>query len=267
VPLETIALVPQGIRTGGNDLFVFEIMSDDGLQLCQVLNGLEESDVLEVDLLEPVVFGSEVQRYQPAIASRRLLYPYRQNVALAEAELEERFPATWAYLLRNRELLATRASLRKAGRKWYELVWPRDESWLRRPKLLIRDLAPRTSFAPDEVGATFLIGCTAVVPEEADKVMPLLAYLNSALIDLLVKRMTPMFQNDFHKFEPRHLLPVPVLKQLIDDDAFSGRLAELATKIVAIQANDPRSEAREFEVEVDQLVKQAAGRQGIGLDL
>ena len=264
VPLETIAVVPQGIRTGGNDLFVFEVVADDGFQLLQVVNGLDETDVLDAELLEPVVLGSEVKRYQSVIASKKLLYPYRNNVALTESELEERFPAIWTYLLRNRELMAARASLKKAGRKWYELVWPRDESWLRRPKLLIRDLAPRSSFAPDKIGSTFLLGGTAVVPGEPDKLMPLLAYMNSQLVDSLLRRITPIFSGDFQKFEPRHLLSIPILKQVLEDDTFSGRLAELAAMVVATQ--DAGVEARTFEAEIDELIRQAAGQQGISLE-
>jgi hypothetical protein len=74
--------------------------------------------------------------------------------------------------MRNRDLLASRASLIKSGGKWYELIWPRDEAWLRRPKLLIRDLAPRTAFALDQRGGTFLVGGTAVVPQQPEFSLP-----------------------------------------------------------------------------------------------
>jgi len=40
--LDSIADIPQGIRTGGNDLFIFEIESTGGSGLCKARNGLGE---------------------------------------------------------------------------------------------------------------------------------------------------------------------------------------------------------------------------------
>ncbi len=119
VRLDTVAETWQGIRTGANDLFIFEIKSSDGTHLCKAINGLGDSAVLELELLEPVVYGSEVQRYQVVKPIKRLLYPYRRNVVLPEGELERRFPNTWEYFLRNRDLLSGPL---KHATEWGEVV-------------------------------------------------------------------------------------------------------------------------------------------------
>jgi hypothetical protein len=266
VRLDTIAATWQGIRTGANDLFIFEIESSDGAHLCKAINGLGESAVLEVELLERVVYGSEVQRYQILNPAKRLLYPYRNNLVLPEGELERRFPNTWAYFLRNRDLLAGRSSMQQSGGKWYELVRPRDENWLRRPKLLIRDLAPKTAFALDEQGTTFIAGGSAVVPQEAELLLPLLAYLNSDTVNTLVRRTTPQFRGDFQKFEPQHLQAIPVLTQIIENQIFSDKLEELALLVVAARARGNEGDAVRHEATIDAMIKDAAVARGIELD-
>jgi hypothetical protein len=199
IPLDTIADIKQGIRTGANDLFIFEIESEDGASLCRAVNGLGEGSLMETELMQPVVFGSEVQRYDVVRGVRKILYPYRDGIGLSEGELMSRYPNVYAYLLRNRDLLAARSSMQQSGGKWFELVRPRDANWLARPKLLIRDLAPQTSFSLDQSGSTFLVGGTAIIPNDPDFLLPLLAYLNSRTIDQLLKRKTPHFRGSFQK--------------------------------------------------------------------
>jgi hypothetical protein len=80
VRLDTVAAIPQGIRTGGNDLFIFEIESDDGTTLCKATNGLGETATIETELLKPVVYGSEVQRYQ--LVPRRVVSCIRTDATL-----------------------------------------------------------------------------------------------------------------------------------------------------------------------------------------
>jgi methylase of polypeptide subunit release factors len=266
IRLDTVAALPQGIRTGANDLFIFDVESTDGTHLCQVTNGLGETCILEIELLEWVVYGSEVQRYDRVIPTRRLLYPYRRNAVLPESELQERYPYTWQYFTRNREFLSARGSLKKSGGRWYELIWPRDESWLRKPKLLIRDLAPETAFAADQTGTTFLVGGTAVIPEDTNLLLALMAYLNSKVIDNLVRRTTSQFRGDFQKFEPRNLSGVPILNRLIDDPNFTDRLESLGIRVMDASMRGSIKDALNFEEEIEEMIRSAVAEYGIGLE-
>ena len=179
IRLDLIATVAQGIRTGANDLFILELEDDDGTALSRVRNGLGDGWFLERDLLVPLVFGPELQRYSSVQPTRKLLYPYRNNVALSETELKKRYPRTYEYLVAYRDLLSSRSSLKGTGANYYELIRPRDERWMKRPKLLIRDLAPSTAFAFDERGTSFIVSGTAIVPADPELCLPLCAYLNS----------------------------------------------------------------------------------------
>jgi methylase of polypeptide subunit release factors len=265
VRLGEIAQVAQGIRTGANDVFILEVLEDDGASLARVSNGLGEQWFIERDLLEPLMFGSELARFKQVTPTRKLLYPYRGGQAISELELRERFPRTQEYLWAYRDILAARASLRGTGAEHYELIRPRDERWLRRPKLLIRDLAPATAFAADINGTAFLVGGTAVVPAVPDHTLPLLAYLNSPLISRFAERQAPTFKGDFYKFEPGVLSAIPVLIAVLDSDEIMQQLGMLAQRRLDVEHTGEK--AMLIERAIDDLIVQAAQSTGIDLIL
>lgn len=263
VRLGDIATVAQGIRTGANDIFVLELLEDDGTSLARVNNGLGEQWFIERDLLEPLVFGAELARFTEVQPVRKLLYPYRAGRAISELELRERYPRAQEYLWAYRDILSARASLRGTGSEHYELIRPRDERWLRRPKLLIRDLAPATAFAADPSGTAFLVGGTAVVPADPEHTLSLLAYLNSPLISRFAERQAPSFKGDFFKFEPGVLSAIPILTAVIENDQVMRDLATLARR--RLNAEYSGGAVEPIETDIDQLIAATAHAAGINL--
>lgn len=257
--LSTIAGIYQGIRTGANDIFIVEIESGGEGPLAKILNGLGDYGVVETALLHPVAFGSDIQKYDAITSQRYLIYPYRNNIAISEPELQENYPRMLEYLLRYRDILADRSSIEAGGLRWYELVRKRAESWLGSPKLVIRDLATETSFAIDESGSTYLVGGTAVVPADPDILLALLAYLNSSVVNEYIRQLTPSFRGGFQKFEPQHLQRVPVLTKLLTDSEFTDRLAEQASRIIYAKVANRKDEQDEAEKVVEQLLREATG--------
>ena len=264
VPLSTVAGIFQGIRTGANDIFILKIEAEDDQYGVQVTNGLGDGAVLERGLLRPVVFGSEVRKYEVVTPNKYLLYPYIKGVLVSEAEMQLRYPQTYRYLISYREILDGRTSIISSGLKWYELVRRRHEEWLSRPKLLIRDLAPETSFAIDPVGSAFIVGGTAIIPERDDLLLPLLGYLNSKSIDALVRRSTPQFRGSFQKFEPQHLQRIPVLSMLLEDDKFADALTLLTQAALAVDVDAERRHER--LVGIDRFVERAMRNLGVEVD-
>lgn len=260
--LDQIAGIFQGIRTGANDVFILEIIAEDDSYGAELVNGLGDAAVLETGLLEPVVFGAEVRKFQAVTHDKYLLYPYSTGTVLSEGELQLRYPQIFKYLLTYRDILSARASISSSGLRWYELVRRRDEEWLRRPKLLIRDLAPEISFAVDADGDVFIVGGTAVTPQQEELLYPLLAYLNSSQVNALVRRTTPQFRGSFQKFEPQHLQSIPVLRRLWEDESFSGQLDELARA-----ASRSGGEARSLATaQIDSVIEAAMDEGGIEMD-
>lgn len=260
-PLLEIARCFQGIKTGCNDVFV--VMQDDpgGGELKRIRNRFGESFELESELLRPVVFGSDIQRYMPPDPSRLLIYTYRAGNVLAERELKEKYPRTFAYLDSYRSMLAQRRSITESpgGKLWYELIRERSVAWLEAPKLIMRDLALETSFALDIDGSVFLIGGTAVVPADQDNLLPLLAFLNSRLANWYLKSVTPSFRAAFQKFEPQHVEQLSVPDMILEDDLVREQLSEAVKLIISASAAEDIRARDKHCATVDQILATAVG--------
>jgi hypothetical protein len=256
VPLGELAVSRQGIRTGANDIFIVAVeASANGY--ARIVNAAGETATVETGLLRPVVFGTEIQRYDLTSASNFLLYPYRRGVVIEEQELREKYPMAWEYLTRYREDLAARGSLSKMGGRWYELIWKRDEAWLDRPKLLIRDLVLEMAFAVDPGGSTYLVGGTAVVPADPTYLWPLLGYLNSSVVGEYLRQSTPAFRGGFQKIEPRHLDNVPVPFVFTSDSAEARELGNLAQRAAEAKVAQRFDVVRDAEARIEEIVATA----------
>ena len=261
-PLGSLAGIYQGIRTGANDVFIVELLPYAGGPLAKIRNGLGDVSLVERDVLRPVVFGAEIRRYELIRPTKYLVYPYHANQRIREAELRQQFPRTYEYLSSYQCLLMGRRSTAASGLGWFELVRRRDQRWLTSSKLLIRDLAMEPAFALDYDGTAFIVGGTAVVPEDPSVLLPLLGYLNSGLADWYLRHITPTFRSGFQKFEPQHLQALPVPSQVSGQTSLSQELGELAWQ--AVEANRLRDLERQaaLEDEIDLLLAR-----GIGLDV
>lgn len=257
--LSEIAGIFQGIKTGANDVFVLSLESTDEAFIGTYRNGFGDVSVLESDLLHPVAFGSHIQKYEHPHTDQYILYPYRDNELIPWSEMEESFPNTARYLLRHKIILDGRRSTSQSGLQWYELIRRRDEAWLSKSKLIIRDLATENAFAVDLSGTIYLIGGTAVVPADEANLIPLLAYLNSDLMTWFLSSSTPGFRRGFRKIEPQHLENLPVMDAVIEDGGVSEQLKDLATKAMQLKADHNLSEYRAVELEINRLICSVAG--------
>jgi methylase of polypeptide subunit release factors len=257
--LDSIAGIYQGIRTGANDVYIVEIDSGQEGPLARVTNGFGESGIVETALLHPLLFGSDLQRYHSPKAVKHIIYPYWSNSVIPEGELESRFPRTFEYFLQYSDILNSRASLEGGGLRWYELIRKRDMKWLTSPKLLTRDLVVNSSFAIDVAGNNFLIGGTAVVPADPDLLLPLLAYLNSSIVDQFLKDVAPSFRGGFRKIEPQHLQLIPVLRQLLEPSELSDGLASAALRMLETQNSQDESPGQVITEEINTLLEHYLG--------
>lgn len=252
--LPVLAGVYQGIRTGANDLFIVDVESHGSGPIVNIRNGLGDAHVIERDLLRHVIFGSSIQRYDVVRPQQFLIYPYRGGRLILETELRAEFPQALRYFNSYRSLLHARTSVLNKGKQWYELATQRNEAWLNKKKLIIRDLAVETSFAYDDIGSTYLVGGTAIVPEDETLLLPLLAYLNSSLCNWFLNHITPSFRADFQKFEPKHLESVPVPTEIAHDVLVANKLAELALAVVNAREAQQLTTQEELERMINNYV-------------
>lgn len=258
IRLSEIAGVFQGIKTGGNDLFMVEVLSSLDRSPVLVRNGLGDEHLVEREVLRPCVSGSDLQRYHEPVPTRFLVYPYRDGRVLTERELEKEFPKAKEYFRRSSSNLKRRASIQGRGMAWYELAWERSEEWLRTPKLLSKELATQTAFALDLNGDLYLVGGTAVVPLDSADLLWLVGYLNSAVATWYLERFASTFRSGFLKFEPRHLSDLPIPESLISGELASEVEERVLQRLDAGRAGNEEL-AREIEAMIDTLLTEDLG--------
>ena len=257
--LSSLALVRQGIKTGANDIFLVRRLEVSDT-LTQVLNGFNDTVLVETELLRPVVTGSDIQRYDLLRdGDMAVIYPYSASGLIPEAVLRESYPYTFRYLSNHREALAGRSRISPEGKSWYELSEKRDQEWLNSPKLLIRDLAQRISFALDDTGSYYCVGGTAVVPEDTDLLPALLVYLNSGLVNWYLSFRASTFRSNFVKFEPRHLNDIPILPEVLEDGSTRDMLEASCKIILNANASGDQARQEQLENEVDNVLCQLIG--------
>jgi hypothetical protein len=87
--------------------------------------------------------------------------------------------------------------------------------------------------------------------------MPLLAYLNSAVVTEYLSLVTPRFQGGFQKYEPRHLSSIPIPNTLLHDLDTRALLATNADRVLAaVRAHDEQAQ-RTAEAAIEALILEA----------
>lgn len=251
--LESVAIVAQGIKTGANDIFVVGIVKSLGSGLCIVVNGLGHEHCIEEALLRPVVYGSEIQRYDVVRPERFVIYPYSLDIPIPENDFRRQYLRTYEYLRDYRDLLSVRSGIQDKPCLWYELVRKRQSRWLDAKKILIRELATYPCFALDARGGTYLIGGTAIIPQDPPLLEPLLAFLNSRLCGWYLDKSSRSFRGGYNKFEPNAIQDIPVPERLIKSGTFRVKVSREVREILIAHSQGDEKRQRHSEDMIDRL--------------
>ena len=219
-PLNEVAELRQGIKTGANYIYILRIVEDVDGSLVRVEDSEGRKHLLERAILRPVATGSEISRYRlftnGSPVTQVLLYPHDNDGPIPESKLKEQFPSAYQYMLYYKLELESRISVRGSAQPWYSLVRPRDDEWLSRSKILSRDLIAQPSFAVDLDGGVCLIGGVAILPSDSDHLLPLAGILNSQMFELLLRSNASEYKGSYFKVEPGRLMSAFIPKHLLE---------------------------------------------------
>ncbi len=272
IPLPDICDTPQGIKTGANDVFVVTLTGGAFPidSVVQVMNGFGERHEVDTASLKLLTYGGEIERYShiepvgPYVPSRLLVYPYLKGERMSEAQLRDVYPLTFDYLTSQQDVLGARRCVTSQSKEWFELERHRSEGWLDAPKLMMRDLAQRPSFAINDDGGVYLVGGTAVVPENPALLLPLLGFLNSALANWYLESITPGFRSGYRKVEPQHLRSLRVPSFIVNDSSDREELADLVADRLELGPDssvesDGSLKAERLEQQIDEMIFRLTG--------
>jgi hypothetical protein len=216
IPLENLARIFQGFKTGRDEAFIFKSIRDEGKML-ELMNSKGNRVRLEKDICKKLLKGGDIERFNDPHSSHWILFPYENGELLSEKILKSKYPEAWAYLNVDivKKLLVNRKEVREERAKWYAYAFPKNMTLYFKPKLLTPDIAPQASFAYDEKGGHCFSGGVAggyglIITQTNIRYELLLGLLNSLLIDWYVQAIAAQFHGGYYSYEKRFIKDVPI---------------------------------------------------------
>ncbi len=269
----------QGIRTSANEVYVLDLVADDGNTIQAYSSEQNRLVVLERKVVALFLKGREIKPYQILPSGQVVIIPYRvrsgRNTLIPEKELEQLFPNTYAYLQGNKPHLEKRERGRMKGPHWYGYVYPKNVEVMSSAKILVPDIADRASFALDEDGDyAFTSGYGITLRQDVQESQKyVLALLNSSLLDFYLKRISTTMRGGFFRYFTQFIEQLPI--RVIDfsdptDKARHERMVELVESMLklhkdlqAAKTNHEKSliqrQISTTDKQIDQLVYELYG--------
>ena len=205
--------VLQGLRTGANTIFLIDsIVPPD----------------IEPEILRPYVSGHDIRRCKIVNGHMQLLYPYYQERSgeirlYPETELQSKFPKAWRYLSDHRQQLGERKL--DGSQAWY--AYSRSQnlgvSWA--PKLMVREMVPRSEFAADTAGElAYSSGYALVAGDMTGEDMRMwAAILNTPTMEFSLRHNGTELHSGWFRVLKHHLeiTRLPALSQNAQDKALA----------------------------------------------
>ncbi len=223
--VDMVDLAITGVKTGANNVFIFEILDRDEQFARLRREDTDEVVELETKYLVPYLKADSLKRYHIGKGSRLLLYPYQllnnRTQLVPESDLEN-YPKTWQYLQKFKRELEARQKGKLKGPAWYGLSFSSSLSMFSVPKLITPTLSPRNSFSYEQSGYLFPQGAgggCGLVPNTDYSPNYLLGMLNSRLLTFYFQRISSPFRSGWYAYEPRFLNRIPIYTINLSDPA------------------------------------------------
>jgi hypothetical protein len=209
-----------------------------------------------------------------------VLFPYEAVHGkwglIAAEKLARKWPKTWEYLTRCREVLARRERGTFEGGGWHGYVYPKNLARMSAVKILTPSLARKSEFCLDESGDFFFVGSGGGGGGGYGITLPpgisshyVLALLNSALLDWFVKQITTPFHSGWYAYNKQYIEQVPIkIPANAQEQRLADQIAERVPLIIQTKrqlqespGGDRAQERMQREIEahqqrIDALVRQ-----------
>jgi hypothetical protein len=219
----------QGIRTSANEVYVLDLVEDNGKLIKAHSKQLDKAVVLERDSVALFLQGREIKPYRVLHSGKVVVLPYKisekRSRFIAETEMQKSFPNTFAYLLENKSYLEEREKGRFRGAQWYVYGRPQNIDLMMLPKILVPDIADRASFALDENGDyAFTSGYGITLKETvAESSHYVLGLLNSKVLNRYLRSVSTPMRGGFFRYFTQFIEQLPIRVIDFSDKADKAR--------------------------------------------
>lgn len=224
--LRDVADLFVGLQTDADDVFIVELVSQQGKTIMARSEYTGEEHAFESDHLKPLLKGSlNIRRYMLDKVTKRLIFPYEtilgESALISQQAYAQRFPLTWAYLSACKKRLAARAN-GQLGNNWQGYVYKKNHTRFEHPKLVAPSIATEACFAADFAGRFYFVGSGGgggggygIVPKADAGISSkaLLALLNSRMSTYYLKQVSTPFRGGYIALNRQYIeqLPIPVV--------------------------------------------------------
>jgi len=243
--IDEIALeVASGISTGGDKIF-------------RVNENIINEYNLETDILQDVLVGREINKYEINPTNHKLIYTVK-NVEIDE------LPNIKNYLVPFKEKLSSKRETKNGTLPWWCLHWSRYKELFNEPKILLRQTADSVIASFDENGFFVL---NSILVFKIDKNYAIdykfaLAILNSKLTNFIYRSLTGEEGRGFAEVKPKNIrkLFIPKLSET-DQQPFIN----LANEILSLKKQGHHT--TDLENQIDKLVYELYGLSDDEIDI
>ncbi len=256
-----------GLQTSADKIYVLKLVHDKGDVLRCYSKQLDAEIDIERGLTRPFLMGKDVHRYEPARPGNVVIFPYwihdGRAVLMTQAEIQQKFPLGWKYLLANQQDLGDREKGRMHGEQFYAYIYPKNLIEFDAVKVMTPDICARPEMTLDATGDlyhTTTLYSFVFKPEVKESPCYFLGLLNSKVIWYFVKVTGTPLRGDYYRFKTEYLRPFPIPDATPEQQRLIETLVGyvLALKREAADLADPPSllvvMAAWFEQLIDALV-------------
>jgi hypothetical protein len=217
--LGDVAEVFVGVQTSADDVFIGVKVDEGPNTLTLASEALGREWTFERSMLVPLLSGTDVSRYSSLAARQYLLFPYEpygETVRLLSMrEIEEAYPLTAEYLLRNKQRLEGRENGRLRGGDWQGYIYRKNMTKQSTQKLCVPRLVRNLYAAYDEPGGFYLDNVDVcgikLRPDYSELGYEyLLALINSRLLRWVFPRVSAPFRGGWLSANRQFISQVPI---------------------------------------------------------
>jgi type I restriction-modification system DNA methylase subunit len=236
-----------GLQTSADKVFIMNLVKENATTLLLKSVALGQEWELEKGLLEPLVSGTDVNRYAPLPARQYIIFPYLVKSGIVELvsfkDIQRDYPKIASYLLANRKTLEEREKGKFKDQSWYRFGRNQNLGIQKYVKLCVPRLIDRLYAAFDIDGNHYLdnvdVGGLVLKPEYQEQgLLYLLGLLNSSILRWFFPFVSAPFRGGWLSANRQFLSLLPI--RPIDftnpvDKASHDRMGELVEQMLALQ--------------------------------
>lgn len=251
----------QGLVSMGDDIYMLRGRIENEF-FVGYSNALEETVKLEKNILRPVLKGQDIKRYSDLSSDLYVIYPHfmgddGRTKPYEENDLKVKYPLTYEYLLKFKNILIKRKIKYKTNTKyWYALHRSREIEVFKSKKLITPQLQnyPNFTFSDSEVYCDAGGYCLILRDSSYGDILYYLTLLNSSLMWFFIKNTSSEFGGGYYYFKTKYIepFPLPTLDSIADQKPFIANakvMIDLKRRLYEVDARLQKLILNEFELE------------------